>query len=244
MRASLTLLKRGAFTALFSWCALGAIAVPTSASAFDNSMAERTRACTACHGEQGRAGPDGYYPRLAGKPAGYLYHQLQNFQQGRRQYSLMQGLIAPLSDEYLRAMAEHFANLHIPYPPPAAATATKDVLAKGKALVLEGDKDRQIPACVQCHGSALTGVSPAIPGLLGLPRDYLNAQLGGWQTGLRKAHAPDCMAAIAKRLNDEDVNAVSQWLSSQPVPANATPATALPARPAGSPALPECGSAP
>ena len=243
MRASLTLLKRSASTALFSWCALWVIAVPTSAIAFDNSMAERTRACTACHGEQGRAGPDGYYPRLAGKPAGYLYHQLQNFQQGRRQYSLMQGLIDPLSDDYLRAMAEHFASLHVPYPPPAAATATKEVLAKGRALVREGDKARQIPACVQCHGSALTGINPAIPGLLGLPRDYLNAQLGGWQTGQRKAHPPDCMAAIAKQLSDDDVNAVSQWLSSQPVPANAAPAAALPARPAESPALPECGSA-
>ena len=243
MRASLTLLKRSASTALFSWCALWGIAIPTSASAFDNSMAERTRACTACHGEQGRAGPDGYYPRLAGKPAGYLYHQLQNFQQGRRQYSLMQGLIAPLSDEYLHAMAEHFASLHIPYPPPTAATATKEVLTKGKSLVLEGDKARHIPACVQCHGNALTGVQPAIPGLLGLPRDYLNAQLGGWQTGLRKAHAPDCMATIAKQLSDEDVNAISQWLSSQPVPANAAPAAARPARLAEAPALPECGSA-
>ena len=42
---------------------------------FKDDMAERTRACTACHGEQGRAGPDGYYPRLAGKPAGYLFNR-------------------------------------------------------------------------------------------------------------------------------------------------------------------------
>ena len=59
-------------------------------------MAERTAACTACHGTQGKAGPDGYYPRLAGKPAGYLYNQLRNFQEGRRHYTLMAGLLAPL----------------------------------------------------------------------------------------------------------------------------------------------------
>ena len=29
-------------------------------------------------------------------------------------------------------------------------------------------------ACASCHGSALTGVEPTVPGLLGLPRDYLN----------------------------------------------------------------------
>ena len=38
---------------------------------FEDTMAERTRACSHCHGKQGRAGPDGYYPRLAGKPAAY-----------------------------------------------------------------------------------------------------------------------------------------------------------------------------
>ncbi|MGN6660826.1 MAG: c-type cytochrome, partial [Achromobacter mucicolens] len=31
-----------------------------------DTMAARVAACTACHGAQGRAGADGYYPRLAG----------------------------------------------------------------------------------------------------------------------------------------------------------------------------------
>ena len=68
-----------------SWCGdrwrrrlgalLGALLLAGAAQAaqpFEDSMAQRTLACTACHGEQGRAGPDGYYPRLAGKPAGFL----------------------------------------------------------------------------------------------------------------------------------------------------------------------------
>jgi cytochrome c553 len=211
------------------------------------TMEERTRACTACHGEQGRAGPDGYYPRLAGKPAGYLYNQLKNFQQGRRHYAPMAYLIAPLSDEYLRAMADYFSSLHVAYPAPITASAPADVLARGKTLVLQGDARRDIPACVQCHGDALTGVQPATPGLVGLPRDYLNAQLGGWQTGQRKAHAPDCMSDIAKKLSDADINAASQWLASQPVPSNSRPANQRPAHSAASGLMrhiPECGSAP
>lgn len=243
MRASLTFLQRSAITALFCFCCV-LLAWPLAGHAQGSSMAERTLACTACHGEQGKAGPDGYYPRLAGKPAGYLYNQLQNFQEGRRQYSPMQHLIAPLSDEYLRAMADYFASLHVPYPAPATATVAPDVLARGKALVLQGDESRRLPACIACHGQALTGLQPGVPGLLGLPRDYLNAQLGGWQTGQRRAHAPDCMATIAKRLSDADVNAISQWLSSQPVPANSTAVSARPARSAQLSPLPECGSAP
>ncbi len=244
MRARLSSLWRHVRTALVCCIGYALWALPHLAQAQAADMSERTRACTACHGEQGRAGPDGYYPRLAGKPADYLFHQLQNFQQGRRHYSPMQHLIAPLSEDYLRAMAEHFASQHPPYPAPPAATASAQVLARGKALVFEGDASRHIPACVHCHGHALTGVLPAVPGLLGLPRDYLNAQLGGWQTGQRHAHAPDCMAAIAKRLNDADVHALSQWLATQPVPAPSAAVAQRPARAGATAPLPTCGSAP
>ncbi len=204
---------------------------------FEDSMAQRMQACTACHGEQGRAGPDGYYPRIAGKPAGYLYHQLQHFRDGHRSYRLMTQLIEPLSDAYLREMAEYFAALDLPYPPPTRVDLTPQQRQRGEQLALRGDPARQLPACVQCHGAALTGVAPAIPGLLGLPRDYLNAQLGAWRNGLRRAHAPDCMASITERLSMEDVSAVSGWLASQPLPASSKPARALPR------AMPlQCGS--
>jgi cytochrome c553 len=186
-------------------------------------------ACTACHGREGRAASDGFYPRIAGKPAGYLLQQLRAFRDGRRQYALMTTLLDPLSDDYLREIATHFAAIDLPYPAPQPATAPADVLARGRALVLEGDPARQVPACVACHGAALTGVQPALPGLVGLPRDYLNAQLGAWRTGQRRALAPDCMARIARALAPQDIAAVSQWLAAQPVPAPAKPAAALPA---------------
>ena len=66
-------------------------------------------ACTGCHGREGRAAPDGYYPRIAGKPAGYLFNQLRNFRDERRHYELMNGLLALLDDAYLREIADHFA---------------------------------------------------------------------------------------------------------------------------------------
>ena len=191
-----------------------------------DSLAQRLAACTFCHGEQGRAGPDGYYPRLAGKPADYLYHQLLNFQQGRRQYRPMTNLLQHQSDAYLREMARFFADQNVPYPAPVRATLGPAQMARARQLVLEGDPQRQVPACVACHGAALMGALPATPGLLGLPRDYLNAQLGAWRTGLRQAHAPDCMGDIARRLAPEDIATVSAWLSSQAVPAGASVAAA------------------
>jgi cytochrome c553 len=209
-----------------------------AAPVFEDSMAQRTLACSACHGKEGRAGPDGYYPRIAGKPAGYLYNQLLNFRDGRRHYGLMTRLLDPLSEPYLLEIARYFAALDLPYVQPRATAASPASLQRGQALALHGDPQRQVPACVLCHGEALTGVQPNTPGLIGLPRDYLASQLGAWRTGQRRAHRPDCMADIARRLMPDDISAVASWLALQlPAPAS-KPATAL-ARPVGI----ACGSA-
>lgn len=214
-------------------------AQPPVPARIEDSIAQRVMACTTCHGKQGRAAPDGYYPRLAGKPAGYLYNQLLNFRDGRRHYGLMDELVAPLSDAYLREIAEYFAALDLPYAAPPAGGASPALLRRGWSLATQGDATRQLPACVQCHGARLTGLAPAIPGLLGLPRDYLNGQLGAWKSGQRRAHAPDCMGQIAKTLSLDDIAAVSQWLAAQPLPEAPKAATALPA------ALPlSCGGVP
>lgn len=186
-----------------------------AAPKIEDTIAQRVQACTGCHGPQGRAAADGYYPRLAGKPVEYLYHQLLSFRDGRRQYALMANLLAPLSDAYLHEIAEYFSGLDVPYPPPQAATGSVDELTRGETLVTKGDPALKIPACVQCHGAALMGVAPAIPALLGLPRDYVNGQLGAWRTGNRHALAPDCMGEIAQRLRPEDIASVSQWLAGQ-----------------------------
>ena len=89
-----------------SWAQKPDAGVPAVNSAVPppESTAARVQACTACHGREGRATPDGYFPRLAGKPQGYLYHQLLNFREGRRRYPLMSGLLEHLSDAYLAEM--------------------------------------------------------------------------------------------------------------------------------------------
>ena len=202
-----------------------------------DTMAQRMKACVACHGQEGRATNEGFFPRIAGKPAGYLYNQLVNFRDGRRQNATMASLVDHMSDAYLREIADYFAALDLPYPPPQTTTAPASPLARGERLVRQGDAARGIPACASCHGEAMTGVAPAVPGLLGLPRDYLLAQFGAWRNGLRHAAAPDCMGEIARRLSAEDVGAMATWLSSQPVRHGMAAAGSLTRKPAM-----ECGS--
>ena len=216
--------------------ALGAGGAGAQTPKVPDSLEQRVLACAICHGKQGEGiQKNEYYPRLAGKPAGYLYNQLVSFRERRRDVPIMTYMVAYLSDPYLREMAEYYANLRPPYPIPAGS-GSKALLARGEALVTRGDPARNIPACAACHGEALTGMEPAIPGLVGLHRDYVAGQMGSWKVGRRKSEAPDCMAQVASRLTPDDIAAVNAWLATRRVAPDARPA------PAGSLKLPlECG---
>lgn len=208
---------------------------PQRLPAVRDDIGQRALACLACHGQQPRGAQSGFFPRIAGKPSGYLYNQLINFRDGRRRYPLMNALVANLSDDYLREMADYFSTLQLPYPPPRPAGA--DLAQRGRKLVMQGDPARNIPACAACHGQALTGGQPAIPGLLGLSPDYLRAQFGSWKIGTRRAAQPDCMDKVSQSLSQGDIAAVTAWLASQ-----AAPAGPLPPAPAGTTLPLPCGS--
>ncbi|MDM0043872.1 c-type cytochrome [Variovorax dokdonensis] len=183
------------------------------------TIEQRVAPCIACHGRQGSSSNAAYYPRLSGKPEGYLFDQLQSFRDGRRFHRDMVYLVRHMSDENLRDMARYFARLDLPYPAVGTTTdADANVLARGQQLVREGDAARGIPACASCHGDALMGVEPGIPPLLGLPRLYIASQLGAWLTGDRSAPEPDCMSQVGRKLDTADINAVAAWLAIQPVP--------------------------
>jgi cytochrome c553 len=189
-----------------------------------DTIEQRVKPCTSCHGNEGRATREGYYPRIAGKPAGYLFNQLLNFREDRRHYSMMTYMTQWQSDTYLHELADYFAGLKVPYSPPQPTQNTPAVLERGKQLVTEGDPSLKIPACSSCHGTKLLGVAPAVPGLLGVSQDYLTAQLGAWRMGVRAAAGPDCMGELVKRMKPDDLNAAAAWLASQTVPEESDPA--------------------
>jgi cytochrome c553 len=209
------------FVSLFATQAAVAAAQPADRA--PDTMAARVLACASCHGTEGQGTSDEYFPRLAGKPAGYLYNQLIAFRDARRRYPPMNYLLEFLPDAYLKQIADHFAALRPPFPQPAPPVVSSEILAKGAALVTRGDPQRDIPACQGCHGPSFTGMEPAIPGLLGLRASYISAQLGAWRYGTRTATAPDCMQLVAGRLTEDDVKAIAAWLSSRPAPADPSP---------------------
>ncbi len=188
-----------------------------------DSIEARVQGCVTCHGQSGQGTRSGYFPRIAGKPAGYLFNQLVAFRDGTRAYPPMNYLVAYLPDTYLHEMADHFARQRPPFEQREAVTADAATLARGRAIATVGDAANGIPACIACHGARLTGMEPGIPGLAGLRPAYVAAQLTRWRVGDRHAVAPDCMQRIASRLTEPDIAAVAAWLGAQPGPADSAP---------------------
>ncbi|MBS7455524.1 c-type cytochrome [Coralloluteibacterium stylophorae] len=203
------------------------LAAPAAAQSPD--IGERLEGCAACHGERGEGvGGTVYYPHLAGKPAGYLFEQLRGFRDGRRHFPPMTYLVQYMDDAWLREISGFYAAQPVPraLPHAEAAPMTATQQARARILVREGDPDRDIPPCSACHGETLEGLEPGVPAIVGLPADYVIAQMGSWRTGLRQGAPPDCMATVANRLSLADITLIAQWLSRQPHAADARPAPA------------------
>ena len=195
-----------------------------------DTMEERVRACTICHGAEDKAGRDAYYPRIAGKPQGYLFNQLHNFKNGERYYQPMAILLENMSDEYLLEIAQYFSSLQLPYPPPEQIHMQSEEIRLAERLIHLGNPEKNIPACTACHGDVLMGIEPSIPGLLGLSRAYIAAQLSGWRKKsiMRRSQRPNCMSEIAQQLTDAEADAIAKWLASQPVSGEPKPFSVLP----------------
>ena len=108
---------------------------PDAIPAFEklDSIEARVQGCVTCHGQKGQGTADGYYPRIAGKPAGYLHNQLTAFRDGTRSYPPMNYLVAYLPDPYLKEIAEYFAAQRPPFTPQVGA-APDPALNAGRPL--------------------------------------------------------------------------------------------------------------
>ena len=163
-------------------------------------------ACASCHGSQGQGG--GTFPHLAGTGATYLREQLDAFAAGTRKNPIMQPIAQALTPEQRVQVAAFYAGL-------PAATHAGDRAAQpsevGAWLATRGRWTDELPACAQCHGPGGSGVGASFPPLAGQPASYIAQQLKAWQDGSRPAGPLGLMQAIARKLKDTDVQAVSDY---------------------------------
>ena len=174
----------------------------------------KSATCAACHNADGNSLVD-MYPKLAGQHAPYLYKQLRDFKTGMetagkqgRNNSIMFGMVASLSDQDMKDLAAYFASQKM-----KSGTTPENVIAVGEKLYRGGDADRGIPACIACHGPRGNGLE-----LGGFPKisfqnaTYLKTTLEEFRSGKRANDLNGMMQDIARKLTDEDIAVLSQYL--------------------------------
>lgn len=167
--------------------------------------------CVACHGADGLGMAAAGFPRLAGLPAAYLRKQLEDFKRASRSHPVMEPVAKALTDAEIDAVSQALAAM--PAPAPTVAHRSEMPSNPAQKLALQGAWERQIPACVSCHGPAGSGVGDAFPPLAGQPAAYLKAQLLAWQGGTRHNDPNDLMGHIAKSLTAEEVQSVAEYFA-------------------------------
>jgi cytochrome c553 len=95
----------------------------------------------------------------------------------------------------------------IAYVPPGS-------LARGAALVKEGASGKTV-RCAICHGEAQTGLGE-VPRLAGLQPLYIARQLFAMRFGSSAGKATELMKPVVANLSDDDIIAISSYLSSLP----------------------------
>ncbi|MFJ5540215.1 c-type cytochrome [Vreelandella titanicae] len=198
------------------------ISLVTGGALAQQGDAERGQAaaatCTACHQADGSGMnvPNGEsWPRLAGLNADYIAKQLHDFKAGQRQNATMMTFANMLDDQQIADVAEYYSQMPVT-PGQDGDEADEALLARGQQLAERGDWNAYIVSCQSCHGPGGTGVGSTFPGVASQHAGYISAQLRAWKNEARINDPQNLMGAIAKRMSDNDIQAVSAWYAMQP----------------------------
>jgi len=159
----------------------------------------KAQVCVACHGPEGKSTLP-QFPILAGQTARYLYLQMRDFQEGRRSNELMTPMVAGLSRDEVRELADYFAKQKPP-PQPFKADPEKAKLGKLKA-------DETL--CTMCHLGGFAGQNE-IPRVAGQHYDYIVKQLSDFKSRKRTNDAGN-MTSVSNTLNDKDIENLAHYL--------------------------------
>lgn len=163
-------------------------------------------ACVGCHGPAGNSLiPQN--PKLADQHAAYIVKQLADFKTPQRNNPIMTGIANAMGEEDMKNVA---AYLDKQVAQPGAAT-NKDTVELGKKIYRAGIAEKKVPACAGCHGAAGIGIPAQFARLAGQHQDYTAAQLTAFRSGARGNSTQ--MTTIAKRMLDEEIRAVADYVA-------------------------------
>ncbi len=160
----------------------------------------KAQPCEACHGPAGNATIT-TFPILAGQTARYIYLQLRDFQEGRRDDPSMTAMVKDLSRDDMRELADYFSKQK---PKPISFKVDPDKARLGK---LKADET----LCTMCHLGGFAGQNE-IPRAAGQHYDYTVKQLRDFKARKRTNDAGN-MTAVSRTLNEADIDNLAHYLA-------------------------------
>jgi cytochrome c553 len=172
--------------------------VPGTAFADAAAGKEKAGVCVACHGPEGNS-TNPLWPILAEQTPRYLYLQLRDFKEGRRNDPLMSPVAATLSREDMLNLADYFSS----------QKQKPNNFKADSAKVAQGKKISDDALCPMCHLGGFSGQNE-VPRVAGQHYDYVVKQLKDFRDR-RRTNDAGTMAAYTRGLTDEQIDALAQY---------------------------------
>lgn len=180
----------------------------------------RKGACAACHGRKGQRAIS-YYPAIAGQDKKYMIQQINDIMKGKRKGGIdtdtghhraeaMRGaLVAPdgsfrITKDDVIQMADWIKGLAPAKPKTPETPIPAENIAAGKKLFKK---------CVSCHGKEGKKPLKGYPFVAGQKRQYVYMQLIDIRDKIRTNGKSKLMLPFVKKLTDEQIGSISDYLS-------------------------------
>jgi cytochrome c553 len=181
--------------------AVAAALLSTASLADPQKGGQLSASCAHCHGTDGNSSAQAY-PNLAGQTKEYLYAQIKAFKEGKRVNAQMSPMVGILSDEDMQNLADFYNYQQLMRRP----------VQLDDAIVAQGKKLAEEKQCASCHQPGYKGLKE-FPRLARQKQGYVAKQLKEFRDGVR-TNDNGVMAATAKDLTDEQIQALAQYFSS------------------------------
>jgi cytochrome c553 len=169
---------------------------------------EKSKFCQSCHGQDGNS-INVLCPNLAGQRPDYLEKQILDFQTRNRIGSIMTGVSQSIiSPQDAKDIAAYFGS--------CKPMSSYNVDKVGRTIFREGIPDKEVTACVTCHGENGKGrldENASYPVIGGQTKDYIAKQLMDLRSGYRHNDPDGMMRNIAKKLTDDEIKALADYVS-------------------------------
>ncbi|MDR2873120.1 MAG: c-type cytochrome [Xanthomonadaceae bacterium] len=186
---------------------------------------DKAATCIACHSTDGNSVAD-IYPRTAGQSEIYMARQIALIATGQRTSGLSIAMLPFVSDmeaQDMRDLGAFFSRQRNVASGSADDTVITGgpyegmkVYEVGQKLYRGGNKARNIPACIACHGPTGAGnPGAAYPRIGGQFASYTERRLQEYRTGVTEEKDPsffNIMATVSHSLTDQEIEALSSYM--------------------------------